>query len=791
MNPISPVLRIKIRNKLFTESEKELKHGEFEDDQKDYGHALISLLRDGNIGAIQNLVKILPDSDEKFESMYLIALHGIAKDDKKLFTRYRRDLSDISKLPYPRVLYSILQARRKRMENQYEIALSFLTEGEKLLSDTTDFSKLEVLAQLKFEEGLNHIHLKQYHDAMNAYEKGIDSIYQIDAPLIRGRLLSAIGDLQETLENFQEAATYYQHSINELIRCEDPLPATYVKIKVAQLMEDFDNYTEAEAILTDILNTIRDQPDIEAYAHSTIGRIFNATERYDESLEHYLKAIDIQKLKGNNAEVAVIENSIGNLFNSQEKYEDAIRYYLKSLEYWKETGDFSYLATIEVNIGKVYYEMANFEKAIEFFEKSVETQMNLDTKYSILSSYNNLASVCLEFGQLEQARKYLTLIHETSEEYKDDRLLAVAYTSFAVIALIDNDLGRLEQYLVQARDHGYSSGDINIMVDTSINLGICYFHMKESKLAENIMWQALDYGKDANDNFSVFECLEYLRRLNYKINKRRITILEEIEIIEKEMGYGMMDWELILDQIVAAYVIEGREEALERLKGAVDNYVPDLMGEDSLFRKLVLCIREESPDDIFRSIISTLLSGIEKELILQPQSIRISQFLLNLYNVYQEELSDDLFQPLQNLMIHAGELNMREVEICTKFILNKLSGSMISDIDGLTVNNWLDVLSNPMTWINTLDNPIDPVFISLPNISIMQFSLSSQKIDKNELSYMLMSSKRLIDFHLEQLKEADYLKTDGEDLILTEEGKRKFIYFSSTIQGKLLTRIAA
>ena len=786
MNPIPPLLRVKIRNKIFDDIATD-KAGE---EEEKYIHALLQLIRDKKPEAMLASLREIEEGDEKSEAMYLLALHYMSTDNLKSFNRFKRELGDRSKLPYERSLYSILRARENRNESHYEIAIGFLTEAEKTLDNTEDLSKVEILAQLRFEEGLNYIRLKQYQEAIDSFEKGLTAIHKLQVPLIRGRILSAIGDLQETLENYTEAATYYQHALNELKLCEDTLPAIYVKIKITQLMEEFDNLSEVEALLNDILLESDEHTEIQAYCYSTLGRIYNTTERYDESLEAFNKSIELQKILDSPGEIAVIHNSKGNLYLSMEEFDKAIFEYQESLDYWEKVQDLSYIASIQVNIGKAYFENADLQNAISYFQKSIELQEKLDTKFSIVSSYNNLALMSLEFGNVMMADEFLEQSKSVALELKDDRLIAEVLTSKSVIALLKGDLGQLEQYLVQARDFGYSCNDINIMLDTSLNLGIFYFHTKQKKLAENIMWQALDYSKNANDTLSAFESLEYLRRINYSINKRKLKILKELNGLEGDLGYSGADWDILMDFILCEYILFGRDRALESLRAANEHYVKDLMEKESIFRKLTLQLRKEEPDEIFLGIISILVKNLEDELLLQNHSIRISQFILNLYHLYQDQLSDRLFQPLQKLMINAGKIGMTELEVSTKFVLNKMSGSMISDIDNLTEENWLDVLTNPITWMIE-GEVIEEIFHSIPNISIMHYSLSMGTIAVNDVQYMLSSSKKIVELHISKLVKRGFLEEIDGKFHITDLGRRVFGKFSSTLEGKLITRIAS
>jgi len=119
-----------------------------------------------------------------------------------------------------------------------------------------------------------------------------------------------------------------------------------------------------------------------------------------------------------------------------------------------------------------------------------------------------------------------------------------------------------------------------------------------------------------------------------------------------------------------------------------------------------------------------------------------------------------------------------------------MSGSMISDIDNLTEENWLDVLTNPITWMIE-GEVIEEIFHSIPNISIMHYSLSMGTIAVNDVQYMLSSSKKIVELHISKLVKRGFLEEIDGKFHITDLGRRVFGKFSSTLEGKLITRIAS
>ena len=160
-----------------------------------------------------------------------------------------------------------------------------------------------------------------------------------------------------------------------------------------------------------------------------IGQSLFFNELYKESIEYYLKALNIyeslddnERLNLKRSNPAWILNSIGAVYFQYNNLEKAKTYYLEALESFKlsaeiEKKEKSYgLNRVEANLALISIKLENYGEAFEFYNRILERiETNEINKAYLVYYYNQFMTLNFRINNNKEALKYLKLINQTYE----------------------------------------------------------------------------------------------------------------------------------------------------------------------------------------------------------------------------------------------------------------------------------------------------------------------------------------------------------------------------------------
>ena len=160
-----------------------------------------------------------------------------------------------------------------------------------------------------------------------------------------------------------------------------------------------------------------------------IGQSLFFNELYKESIEYYLKALNIyeslddnERLNLKRSNPAWILNSIGAVYFQYNNFEKAKTYYLEALESFKLSKEIdkqekSYgLNRVEANLALISIKLENYGEAFEFYNRILERiETNEINKAYLVYYYNQFMTLNFRINNNKEALKYLKLINQTYE----------------------------------------------------------------------------------------------------------------------------------------------------------------------------------------------------------------------------------------------------------------------------------------------------------------------------------------------------------------------------------------
>ena len=199
----------------------------------------------------------------------------------------------------------------------------------------------------------------------------------------------------------------------------------------------------------------------EALSLLNIGYYFDEKERYTESLELYLQAIECFESVNDESGIAKCYNYIGYSFAYINSIENSMKYYYKALKIYKKLKDDEGISDVYNGIGNLHYEQEDYAKAHEFYLKAYEIYLALDDKAGINAEYINIGNAISDQGRLDEGMEYYFKSIKLSKELGDKDGLAINYVNLADCYIVKENYNKaayyLDKSLVLSQEIGYKN----------------------------------------------------------------------------------------------------------------------------------------------------------------------------------------------------------------------------------------------------------------------------------------------------------------------------------------------
>lgn len=222
-------------------------------------------------------------------------------------------------------------------------------------------------------------------------------------------------------------------------------------VRIASLIEIANYYSATNLSLSfqyadQALEIAEQSKNIRFHSHAlmAIGNICFFQGLLDISIQHYYKALEINKAKGDHNGIANALTNIGGVLLQLMKFEEAKGYFHEALPIFidlaEKRGDTippAQLISVYNNLGIVHENLNEYNQAIDYYHRGISLAMRMpNQKKNLAMLHNNLGSIHMKtrefvdaYNNMDAALRIRKEINDKGGEASSYRMLGILYKS--------------------------------------------------------------------------------------------------------------------------------------------------------------------------------------------------------------------------------------------------------------------------------------------------------------------------------------------------------------------------
>jgi tetratricopeptide (TPR) repeat protein len=335
-------------------------------------------------------------------------------------------------------------------------------------------------AEIHHERGRVYERQRQYDQALEAYQQGLQLVDVEHDPPFYGVVLHDIADVYRVQERFEQALGYYQRAAEAKAQGDNPSDLVITLRALAEVQLKLGQEAEALQVLEQDAHLLRELPapgDPKRLAGVLVllGHIYLAQEQSEAALPYLEEARSLvmeegvatpqeilvilallmttyaalgreeeavqtqataqallpmdQVMEPTEQQRAIIHHQLGRLYEEEERYEEALEAYEQALQLLDVEQEPQFYGVVLHDIADVYRVQGELEQALEYYQRAAKAKERGENVRDLVTTLRMLADVQLELGQeteaLQVLEKCLTLLRELPAPGEPKRLAGV------------------------------------------------------------------------------------------------------------------------------------------------------------------------------------------------------------------------------------------------------------------------------------------------------------------------------------------------------------------------------
>jgi|GEM_PF-3321735 len=250
----------------------------------------------------------------------------------------------------------------------------------------------------------------------------------------------------------EQAIQYGQRALDLLKQFPDPRLNAQILHSMAWAQMRAGHYDKAVALAeqAQVIAAANQDKSGQAYALNVLGSVEWFKGNFLNSLDYFLKTLDIRKSIGNKLDIARSYNNIGSVYQEISEFDKAREYHELSRGLMEEL-DYQYgVATSYFNLGIIYQRLGDTKNEEFYLEKANIAFTELGDQAALTEVQINLGYLKLSQKKLDVAQAFFKLSQLAAGKLNNRTLLARATLGQGHIAYLKGDLSMGEKLASQA-----------------------------------------------------------------------------------------------------------------------------------------------------------------------------------------------------------------------------------------------------------------------------------------------------------------------------------------------------
>ncbi len=364
-----------------------------------------------------------------------------------------------------------------------------------------------------------------------------NNAYCISTPSSEEEVFIKVDSL-EAISKHTEANTLLKNYINKQLRL--PYPHKHGIINAYIRKGNIYRITNQSAKSTESFNnallyaiTVDDLPLI-ALSNRELGYNHVMSGRYDEGLDAYSKALEIDTKFEDWVNVSVCLNAIGKIYEMWREFDKALEFYYKSLEISEKHGYLNQVAVRQASLASVYKSLGKFDKALERLDKSLQLEKKLDNKIRKGYRLDQIGEIHTMKGDFDLAEDYLVRALKIFQENNVLVSKSIVLNHIGLNYLKKNDYENAEAYYNNSLEIAKSIGFNNMIQKNYEELSLLNQKRGNFYLALENYKRFIDVRDSAYNERARQQLLDFQVKYETEQKEKELAVLNQVKL-EQEL----------------------------------------------------------------------------------------------------------------------------------------------------------------------------------------------------------------------------------------------------------------